>query len=50
MGEELEQYKQMIAKSGGLKTLEKYGKSHYSDMGKKGMKKRWGKKRRVVTN
>jgi hypothetical protein len=29
---------------GGNKTKKKYGKKHFSDIGKKGMKKRWGKK------
>ena len=29
---------------GGKATLEKYGKEHFSNAGKKGAEKRWGKK------
>jgi hypothetical protein len=30
-------------KIGGLATLTKYGKKHFSDAGKRGMEKRWKK-------
>lgn len=33
-----------LGKSGGKKTLKKYGRKHFSEAGKKGMAKRWGKK------
>lgn len=31
-------------KKGGLSTLKKYGKKHFSTAGRKGMAKRWKKK------
>lgn len=36
------QAKQLGA-TGGQATVKKYGKSHFSEAGKKGMAKRWGK-------
>lgn len=35
---------QEIGKQGGKKTASLYGKKHYSEAGKRGMAKRWGKK------
>lgn len=32
-----------IGKKGGEATVKKYGKKHFSEAGKKGMKARWGK-------
>ena len=33
----------LLGKQGGLTTKKKYGKSYYVEIGKKGMKSRWGK-------
>ena len=35
---------QELGKLGGKKTKEKHGKDHFSNAGKKGALKRWGKK------
>lgn len=34
----------MMGALGGKATAKKYGKQHFSNAGKKGMEKRWGKK------
>lgn len=34
-----------MGRKGGKAKLKKYGKKHYSEMGKKGMETRWGKKK-----
>ena len=33
-----------MGRKGAAAKLKKYGKEHYSEMGKKGMASRWGKK------
>ena len=33
---------------GGMAKFKKYGRAAYSEMGKKGMKSRWGKKNAVI--
>jgi general stress protein YciG len=35
----------LLGQRGGLKTKQKYGKKHYKEMSKKGLAKRWGKKK-----
>lgn len=35
---------QQLGSLGGKATVKKYGKKHFSEAGKKGMAKRWGKK------
>lgn len=39
---------QELGKLGGKATAKKYGKDHFSQAGKKGMKKRWGKKESTI--
>lgn len=34
----------LYGKLGGISTKKRYGKKHYSDIGKKGMASRWGDK------
>ncbi len=35
----------LLGRKGGQATSKKYGKKHYSQIGKKGMLKRWGGKK-----
>lgn len=41
---EIELAAKKLGKKGGETTAKKYGKSHYSEAGKKGALKRWGVK------
>ncbi len=42
-GKELQDIGKLLGRRGGLTTKKKYGKAHYVEIGKKGMKSRWGK-------
>lgn len=37
-----------LGQLGGLMTAKKYGSKHYSEAGKKGMEKRWGKSNNLL--
>lgn len=39
----------LISKKGGETTYRLYGKKHFSEAGKKGMKKRWGHKQDAMS-
>lgn len=41
--EELSKYMSELGKKGGRANVEKYGREKFSEMGKKGAEKRWGK-------
>lgn len=49
MNKQIKQFFKENGKKGGLKTAER-GKEFYSKIGKKGMKKRWGKRRKSGDN
>lgn len=42
--EQLKSMAKDLGRLGGFATSKKYGKKHFSEAGKKGMAKRWGKK------
>jgi hypothetical protein len=47
-----EEFKKAItyfASLGGKATRQKYGKAHYSEIGKRGMASRWGKRKQTET-
>lgn len=40
---EIKKYFKKVGSKGGTSTLNKHGKKHFSDIGKKGLATRWGK-------